>query len=172
MIVNQKTLAQCLGLSLRQIQRLQTDGIIHRDKAENGYHLEECVRQYIDYKVNSETGRGDGFSKEKMQAEHEKVKMDISKLKLRRMRKEVLEASSVERYWSDAVIRIRNKVMALPSKIVMATIGDDAAHAIETATKLCEDALDDLADYDPELLDSDIDYDDEPDDEDEDESQG
>ncbi len=168
MIVSQKELANCFGLSLRRIRMLEQEGVIHKCGEKKGYDLAECNRSYINYKISSETGRSDAISKEKMQAEHEKVKMDISRLKLRRMRKEVLEASSVEKYWTDAVARIRNKVMALPSKIVMATSGEDVTHAIETAAKICEDALDELADYDPDLIDDNFDYDD-LDEEDEDE---
>ncbi len=171
MIVTQKQLAECFGLSLRRVQQLQKDGIIHRDRSVNGYRLEECNQAYLEYKINAETGRSDNISKEKMQTQHEKVKMDISKLKLKKMKREVLDAASVERYWTDAVLRIRNKVMSLPSKIVMSTSGEDVTHAIETATKICEDALDELADYDPELIEADMDYEDSEEDAEEDEEE-
>ncbi len=58
MIVNQKELAQCLGISSRRVRQLKDEGLFQLSKAERGYILEKSIQEYIEYKVNAETGGG------------------------------------------------------------------------------------------------------------------
>ena len=88
MIVNQKELAQCLGLSDRRIRQLKEVGLFKAHKTSKGYMLENCIQEYIEYRVNAETGRRKSISKEEVQAEHEEIKKQISIMKLRRLRRE------------------------------------------------------------------------------------
>ena len=90
---------------------------------ERGYPLENCVQEYIEYKVNAELGRSALISKEKVQAEHEEVKRQISLLKLRKLRRELHEAADVEFYLSDMLVRFKNRLLALPSKLAMEIAG-------------------------------------------------
>ena len=68
MIVNQKELAQCLGISTRQVRNLKQDGMFQQAEGNRGYSLEKCVQEYIDFKINAELGRSASISKEKIQA--------------------------------------------------------------------------------------------------------
>ena len=95
MVVNQKELAQTLGISSRRVRALKEEGLFETSKSGRGYNLETCVQEYIEYKVNAELGRSASISKEKVQAEHEEVKKQISILKLRRLRRELHEAADV-----------------------------------------------------------------------------
>lgn len=54
MVVNQKELAQCLGISTRQIRNLRDEGMFRNVKGNRGYILETCVQEYINFKVNAE----------------------------------------------------------------------------------------------------------------------
>ena len=56
-------------------------------------------------------GRSASISKEKVQAEHEEVKKQISILKLRRLRRELHEAADVEYYLSDMLLRFKNRLL-------------------------------------------------------------
>ena len=154
MTVNQKELAQCLGISSRRIRQLRGDGLFELAREGRGYSLEKCIQEYIDYKVNAETGRRASISKEQIQAEHEEVKMKISKLKLRRLRQELHEAEDVEAFMSAMLLRFKNRLLSCPSKLAMEIAGEqDINTIILTIKKELSAALEELSEYDPEEID-------------------
>lgn len=157
MVVNQKELAQTLGISSRRVRALKEEGLFEASKSGRGYNLETCVQEYIEYKVNAELGRSASISKEKVQAEHEEVKKQISILKLRRLRRELHEAADVEYYLSDMLLRFKNRLLALPSKIVMEVSGlTDTNQMIQIIQKDLLDTMEELSEYDPEEIDQGI----------------
>lgn len=174
MIVNQKELAVCLGISARQIRNLKQEGMFQQAAGSKGYSLEKCVQEYIEYKINAEVGRSASISKERIQAEHEEVKRQISVMKLRKLRRELHEAADVEAFLSDMLIQFKNRLMSLPTKMAMEIAGEtDVNKIIETLTKDIYEALDELSEYDPDEIDGlkagtyDETYEDEEEDEDE-----
>lgn len=174
MVVNQKELAQCLGITSRRVRALREEGLFQSEENVRGYRLENCVQEYIEYKVNAELGRSALISKEKVQAEHEEVKKQISLLKLRKLRRELHEAADVEYYLTDMLLRFKNRLLALPSKMAMEVAGvNDINQIMQTIQKNLYDALEELSEYDPDEIDQTAGYDTEPDDEegDEDEEQ-
>ena len=157
MTVNQKELAQCLGISSRRVRALREEGMFQAVKNGRGYPLENCIQEYIEYKVNAELGRSASISKEKVQAEHEEVKKQISILKLRKLRRELHEAADVEYYLSDMLLRFKNRLLALPSKIVMEVSGlTDTNQMIQIIQKDLLDTMEELSEYDPEEIDQGI----------------
>jgi len=54
-------------------------------KGDRGYVLETCVQEYINFKINAEMGRSAAISIEKVKAEHEEVKKNISNKKSENM---------------------------------------------------------------------------------------
>lgn len=169
MVVNQKELAQCLGISTRQIRNLRDEGMFRNVKGNRGYILETCVQEYINFKVNAEMGKGASVSIEKIKADHEEVKKNISALKLRKMRQELHEAADVEAFLADMLTRFKNRLLSLPSKIAMQIAGEQDINTIVRAlTKGFHEALDELSDYDPDSIDGgEADYFDPEDEEDE-----
>ena len=154
MIVNQKELAQCLGISTRQVRNLRQDGMFQQAAGTRGYSIEKCVQEYIDCKINAELGRSASISKEKIQAEHEEVKRQISVLKLRKLRRELHEAADVEAFLSDMLIQFKNRLLSLPTKMAMEIAGEtDVNQIIDTLTKDIYEALDELSEYDPDDID-------------------
>ena len=155
MLVNQKQLSQYLGISTRRIRQLREDGVFKkRDGTAAGYSLEECIQEYIEYKVNAETGRRTSISKEEAQAEHEEVKKQISVLKLRKLRRELHEASIVEYFLTDMLVRFRKHLMAIPPRLAMQVAGEeDIGVLTETIRKEMYKALEELSDYDPDEID-------------------
>lgn len=155
MLVNQKQLSQYLGISTRRIRQLREDGVFKKktDSAA-GYSLEECIQEYIEYKVNAETGRRTSISKEEVQAEHEEVKKQISLLKLRRLKRELHEATDVEFFLNDMLVRFRKYLMALPPRLAMNVTGvEDMAVVTETIRNEMRKALEELGEYDPDEID-------------------
>ena len=154
MIVNQKELAQCLGISSRRIRQLREEGLFQLSKADKGYNLEKSIQEYVEYKVNAETGRRASISKEQVQAEHEEVKMKISQLKLRKLRRELHEAADVEAFLTAMLLRFRNRLMAVPSKLAMQVAGEnDMNTIIQVIRKEMLAVLEELSAYDPDEID-------------------
>ena len=106
--------------------------------------------------------------KEKEQAEHEKYKKEITKLKLRRLRKETHEAGDVEQFLNNMLIDFRNRLLSVPAKIAPIVIGQTDIHIIiSELEKELEMTLEELSNYDPDVINGTepIDYDVETDEE-------
>ena len=154
MIVNQKELAQCLGISARQVRNLRQEGLFETVPQSRGYILENCVREYINFKVNAEMGRSASISKEQIQAQHEEVKKQISILRLRKLRRELHEAADVEAFLTDMLARFKSRILSLPTKIAMQTAGEsDINRIVQSVTKVLNEALEELSEYDPDEID-------------------
>lgn len=154
MEVTQKMLAECLGISPRQVRNLKTNGLFQLKAGEKKYNLEKCIQEYIQYKVNDETGRRTVIDKEKVAAEHEEVKREISLLKLRKLRRELHESADVEAYLMDMLLSFRNRLEALPQKAAMQIAGvKDVNEIIDILRQNVNSALNELSDYDPDKID-------------------
>lgn len=154
MEVNQKELAECLGISSRQVRNLKTEGVIETLPGSVKYCLEKCVRSYIEFKIKAETGRRTSITKEEVQAEHEEIKKQISILKLRRLRRETHEATDVEFFLHDMLMNFKNQLLELPVKLAVKVSGqtdiNDVTDTIRTEILI---ALRALQEYDPEKID-------------------
>ena len=154
MDVTQKMLAECLGITPRQVRNLKQDGLFQLPAGEKKYKLEKCIQEYIQYKVSDETGRHRGLDKEKVSAEHEQVKKEISALKLRKLRRELHESADVESYLMDMLLSFRSRLEALPQKAAMQIMGlTDLNEMIAVLRKIVAEALNELAEYDPDKID-------------------
>lgn len=154
MEVTQKMLAECLGISPRQVRNLKTNGLFQLKAGEKKYNLEKCIQEYIQYKVNDETGRRSIIDKEKVSAEHEEVKREISLLKLRKLRRELHESADVESYLMNMILAFRSRLEALPQKAAMQVAGiKDINEIIDILRKNVNNALDALSKYDPDEID-------------------
>lgn len=122
-----------------------------------GYILENCVQEYINYKVNAEMGRSALISKEQIQAQHEEVKKQISILRLRKLRRELHEAADVEAFLTDMLTRFKSRILSLPTKIAMQVAGEsDINRIVQSVTKMLNEALEELSEYDPDEIDGQI----------------
>lgn len=165
MLVNQKQLAQCLGISTRWVRYLKTEGLFQTVENDRMYNLEKCIQEYLNFKINSELGRRTNISREQVQAEHEEVKKQISMLRLRKLRRELHEAADVEAFLSDMLIQFRNRLYSLPPKLAMELSGEsDINVMIRTIQKEIDSTLEELSGYDPDEIDgihSEIEFEDE-----------
>ncbi len=154
MEVTQKALAACLGVSDRQILNLKNAGLFQLPAGQKKYRLESCIKEYIEFKVNDETGRRTIISKEKVSAEHEEVKKQIALLKLRRLRRELHVAADVESYLSGMLLRFKNRLLSMPAKVAVQVVGvNDANEIIGLITEFVNEALTELSEYDPNEID-------------------
>ncbi|PXV87349.1 hypothetical protein C8E03_110110 [Lachnotalea glycerini] len=164
MIVNQKQLANMLGITDRRVRQLREEGLFNFAENGRGYCLEKCIPEYIDFKIKAEVGTGTLVIKEKEQAEHERIKKKISKLKLRKLKKELHEATDVEFFLSEMLINFKNRLMSIPSKIAIQMVGEEDINKItEILNYEMLETLEELSEYDPDVINNDnnMDYDDE-----------
>lgn len=123
-------------------------------KGDRGYVLETCVQEYINFKINAEMGRSASLSIERIKADHEEVKKNISIMKLRRLRRELHEAADVEAFLSDMLLRFKNRLLSLPAKMAMQVSGEkDLNRVIQILSDDMREALEELSEYDPDEID-------------------
>lgn len=157
MEVTQKDLAACLGLSSRQVRNLRQQGLFQLPEGVKKYRLEACVQEYIRFKVTDETGRKGAVSTERVKAEHEVIKKDISVLKLRKLRRETHEAAAVEHYLTNMLTAFRGRILLMPAKVAIKIIGEtDVNKVISIIEAACNEALAELSEYDPDEIDGTI----------------
>ena len=156
--VNQKTLAAALNISARQVRNLREQGMFPFIPGTKKYNLPNCVREYIDFKIKEETGRGTSLNKEAEQAEHERLKKEITKIKLRKLRQEVHEADDVEAFLNNMLLDFRNRALAIPGKVAPLILGErDINVIINTLNDEILETLDELSEYDPDAINGDND---------------
>ncbi len=169
MNVNQKQLANILGITDRRVRQLREEGFFSFAEGGKKYNLEKCVQEYIEYKIKTETNRGTSIDVEKEKAEHEQIKKNISKLKLRKLKKELHEASDVELFLSEMLVNFRNRLLSIPNKVAVQVLGEqDINRIISLLNKEMIETLEELSEYDPDKVNQEKDiyeYDDEGDDE-------
>lgn len=123
-------------------------------KGDRGYVLETCVQEYVNFKINAEMGRSASISIERVRADHEEVKKNISIMKLRRLRRELHEAADVEAFLSDMLVRFKNRLLSLPAKMAMQISGEkDINRIIQVLNDDILEALEELSEYDPDEID-------------------
>lgn len=155
MEVNQKELAGILGLSDRRIRQLIQDfGLFSAfeagGKRQKRYNLEKCVQEYIEYKISEETGKGASKDKEEAQTKHEEIKIKISQLKLRRLKRELHAAEDVEDFLTEMLVAFRARLLVIPQKIGPLAVGEsDENKIIELLEREIFETLETLSEYDP-----------------------
>lgn len=156
MELTQKQLAEIIGITARQVRNLKEQGLFELAEGSKKYNAAKCVQEYLAFKIKAETGKGTTVVREKEQAEHEKLKKEITKIKLRKLRAEVHEATDVERYWSDMLQHFRNYMLSIPSKIAPKILDEsDINKIIQEITEEVLAALDTLSEYDPDEINGD-----------------
>lgn len=154
--VNQKQLAAALKITSRQVRNLRDQGMFAFIPNTKKYDLPTCIEEYLEFKLKAETGRRTSIDKEKEQAEHEQLKKEITKLKLRKMRKEVHEAADVEQFLNNMLLNFRNRLLSVPAKIAPQILNEsDINIIINQLTKEMLETLDELSEYDPDVINKD-----------------
>lgn len=159
--VNQKELAKILGISDRRIRQLKGDyGLFASgttgEKTQKRYVLEKCIPEYINYKIETEVKEGTMVSKEREQAEHERIKKKISILKLRRLKKELHEAKDVEEFLTGMLVDFKDKLLSVPQKVAPLIVAeDDVSIILDILEKEIFETMERLSEYDPSKIDKD-----------------
>jgi len=104
-----------MGITIKQIDNLRHQGIIEHIARTKKYNLAKCVQEYISYKIKPQNGTV--IDKEREQAEHERLKKELTQLTLRKRRGELLEKDDVENFLSEMLFDFREKLSNILGKI-------------------------------------------------------
>lgn len=152
--VNSATLEKVIGVSDRRIRQLAEEGIIVR-AAKGRYRLMDSIMNYIlSLKVEmeaSETAALDGeIDLEAEKAIHERVKRQISELKLQTMKGDLHKSEDVERVMTDMLVAVRTKLLSMPAKLApRLACRTDADYIRKAVNQEVLEALNELKDYNP-----------------------
>ena len=152
--VNSATLEKILQLSDRRIRQLAEENIIIR-AAKGRYKLMENISNYIlTLKVSMEAGNSqisDGeIDLEEEKAMHERVKRQISELKLLTMQGELHKSEDVERVMTDMLVSIKTKLLSMPAKLAPILVSrSDIDFVKRTINSEVFEILNELKDYNP-----------------------
>lgn len=152
----QKELSVLINLSPKRIREIrQAEGIFIPDNKTRKYNLPVCIREYIQYRIQSEASGGSA-DYEIERAEHERAKKEITRLKLRRLRRESHDAADVEAVIFDMLVRFRSKLLSMPMKLAPMLIGLDVNEIVKIIKLEVNETLCELSEYNPDDYGTDV----------------
>ena len=136
-------------ISPRRVQQLTKQGVI--PKTEHGrYELAPAVQGYITFlqernPIRAGGDDGDDYHKEK--ARLTRLQADRAESELAERMGQLLDADDVAQTWADMIGRVRNKLLAMPSKIApLVSHVTEPAEIQQITDDLIRDALEEMAD--------------------------
>lgn len=144
-------LAKIIGKTTRWVNEL-TRNKIFVQSARGKYLLAENVQRYIQY-LQERIERESEVDYHKEKAIHERAKRQRAELELALMRGEMHKAEDVETVLNDMIAAFRSKMLALPSKMAPQLVGKSEIPVIlDMLTREVNEALSELAEYDPQTF--------------------
>lgn len=161
-LVSSDTIAKIFGLTVRRIQQLAKEGILHPVKT-GPYKFDfiPTIETYIKYlsdklksKDNDTSDTKDSAARKlKAEADYKEAKAEMAEIKLKEIRGQMHRSEDVEAAMNDIVYAFRSGVLAMPGRLAMdvAKVSDpnQVSKMIEAE---CFKVLDELSNYqyDPE----------------------
>ncbi len=153
--VSSRVMGEIIGVGDRQVRNLAEEGVLVRN-SHGRYLLLKSVKNYIitlklskaGEKVTGDFGEeGFDYEKEKGRSEHSKAEM--MEIKLQLIKGKVHKSEDVGAVITDMFTKFRSKMMALPSSLAPKFEGKGKFEVQEMLKEKIEEALHELADYNP-----------------------
>lgn len=150
--VSQTNLGKALGLTTGRVAQLIKEGVVFRDDNDKsgGVFLVKSVQAYTSFKGKSESYNELDYMAEK--AKHEKVKRELSELRLAKEEGRAYDAATVELVMTEMVSNLRTQLLGLPSKLAPILNGADRDRIYDVLTQEIEEKLAELSEYRPEMF--------------------
>lgn len=148
--VTQTALSRALGLTPARINQLIDLEVVIRDEKDpsGGVFLFDSVKNYyLSRKAAKEDA--DLFAEK---ARHERVKRQISELKLAREEGRLYEASTVEAVMIEQLVGLRTHLLSLGAKMASVLEGKTRSEIAALLDREIEERLSELSEYKPELF--------------------
>jgi phage terminase Nu1 subunit (DNA packaging protein) len=143
--VSAADLAGLLGITKRSINSLSERGVLPR-LANGQFNLAEGLQAYVLHRegvIEAEHGTGD-FGRARAALYEERASM--AKMTRERMEGGLVSVDEVYRTWTEIVVMVRARILALPSKLAPRLLGKTHASEVESILRVhCYEALEDLA---------------------------
>lgn len=149
------TIAKLLMISERRVQQLTKEGVI--PKAERGrYELAPAVQGYIQFlqerSLRTDTSPID-YHVEK--ARLTKNQADLAEVEAAKARAEVADIDAITRVWSGLCAETRVRFRNIPARVVSSLVGSTDEREIKAVLmREIDQVLDDMADFDPVIEDT------------------
>lgn len=154
-IVNTKVIAKMFSMTERNVRYLVEEGIIARVN-HGRYDLIDTVSRYITFLKMSNSDLDEGKVQESLEYEkwlHEKAKREKAEIELSHLKKEMHKADEVEKVLNHMLMAFRSKMLSLPSKAALFLASKDDPKEVEALMERdINEALSELADYEPSLF--------------------
>ncbi len=148
--MTQTALGRALNLSPARINQLIDLDVVIRDEKDTsgGVFLFDSVKNYF---LSKKAAKEDAdLFKEK--AIHERVKRQISELKLAREEGRLYEATTVEAVMIEQLVGLRTHLLSLGAKLGAQLEGKSRAEIASVIDREVEERLSELSEYKPELF--------------------
>lgn len=151
MVVSGAEMAEMLGVSRRSVSEFAERGIIEKI-SRNRFALQRSIRLYSEHLRSVAAGRG-GDGTQELTTERARLareQADATALKNAAMRLELVSAVEVQREWSMICRRVRNAILAVPSR-ARQTLPHLTSFDVEQIDREIRDALTGLGHDDDSL---------------------
>ncbi|MCM1045624.1 MAG: terminase small subunit [Candidatus Gastranaerophilales bacterium] len=155
LLVSSKILESLFGVKDRTIRDLADKGILKRD-SHGKYLFWNSTKSYITALKVANAGKSSakasderGLDLDEEKAQHERLKRQITEIKLQLIKGQVHKAEDVEAVMTDMFARFRSKVTALPSKLAKKLEGKTRTEIQGILRTEIDNALVELASYNP-----------------------
>lgn len=156
-LVSSKVLESLFSLKDRSIRDLADKGIVKRD-SHGKYLLWESAKSYITFLKVINAGKNnrssvaedeESIDLEEEKAQHERLKRQITEIKLQLIRGQTHKSEDVERVMTDMFARFKSKMAALPAKLARRLENKKRSDIQSILRKEIDSALIELAAYSP-----------------------
>ena len=139
-----KAVAECLGITDRQVRNLRDDGILSEAKP-GLFNIKTVVRQYLDFKLG---GRDDQANLIARKAEREQIKAELEKMRLEEAQGNLHRTEDVKRL-ETAFANFKTRMLEIPMKYAgTLTQVTDQGEAFDILRGAVCEALDEISQYD------------------------
>lgn len=146
-VVRTIELASALGLTVQRLGQFARDGLMERSQ-KNTFVLGPSIQAYIKF-VKGERSNSIGLSLNDNKSRLYSARATLAQLEADRKAGLLIPAPDVEKTWTEALVRVRQRLLAMPSKAApMLAVEDDVAECHALLEKFIHEALDELSNTD------------------------
>ena len=151
---SQRNLAKVLQVTQPRVSQLVREGVVIRDDGDDsgGVFIVESLRNF--YKRENVTSE-DGVDINIERALHEKAKRQLAELRLEKARGNLYDSKIVERVITEDLVKLRTRLLSLPSKIAPMIEGKTKGEIDLVLTRKIEDSLEEMSKFDPSVFTTD-----------------
>lgn len=152
--VSAQRLGKILGVGDRMVRHLAEEGVLKRN-SHGKYLLVESVKNYILTLKISKTSSNEGeledgtLDWENEKAIHERIKRQITELKLQVLKGQLHKSEDVERVVNDMLAKFKSKMEAMPAKLARKLEKKSKTQILEILQDEIRSGLEELSEYNP-----------------------